>query len=125
VTAAKKNSALVKVVKRESLPSPDKSSGAPATPAGEGDVVPPKLLSSAQGIAPPEAVRGFVAGDVILDAVVGSEGRVISLTVLSGRDSLRASAIERVKQYRYRPATQNGKPVPAHVTVTIQCWFEP
>jgi hypothetical protein len=125
VTAAKRDSAVMKVVKRESLPSLDHSSGAPATAAGEGGVVPPKLLSSAQGIAPPEAVRGFVAGDVILDAVVGSDGRVVSLTVLSGRDSLRASAIERVKQYRYRPATQNGKPVPAHVTVTVQCWFEP
>ena len=125
VTVAKKNSAVLKVMKRESLPSPDKSSGTPPTSAAEGGVVPPKLLSSAQGIAPPEAVRGFVAGNVILDAVVGSDGRVISSTVVSGRDSLRASAIERVKQYRYRPATQNGKPVSAHVTVTIQCWFEP
>lgn len=125
LTVAKRNSVAVKVVKRESLPSPDKSSATPATAAGEDGLVPPKLLSSTQGIAPPEAVRGFVAGDVILDVVVGSNGRVISSTVVSGRDSLRASAIERVKQYRYRPATQNGKRVSAHVTVTIQCWFEP
>jgi protein TonB len=87
--------------------------------------VPPKLIKSVQGIAPAEAVRGFVAGNVMLDAVVGPTGRVISITVLSGRPSLRASAAQTLKQYRYQPATRNGRPVAAHVTVTIQCWFEP
>jgi hypothetical protein len=125
LTVVEKNSAAVKAVKRDLLPPPDRSSAIPATAAGEDGIVPPKLLSSPQGIAPPEAVRGFVAGDVILDVVVGSDGRVISATVLSGRDSLRASAIEKVKQYRYQPAMQNGKRVSAHATVTIQCWFEP
>lgn len=97
---------------------------APAS-AEQSDIVPPRLLTAVQSIAPPEAVRGFVAGNVIVDVVVGPTGRVISSTVISGRPSLRASALETLKQYRYRPATQNGRPVSAHVTLTIQCWFEP
>lgn len=124
-TATKKKSTVVNVVKHDSFPSPDKTSSTPATAEGDSGVVPPKLLTFVQGIAPSEAVRGFVAGNVILDAVLGPDGRVISSTVVSGRSSLRASASEKLKQYRYQPATQNGKPVSAHVTVTIQCWFEP
>jgi hypothetical protein len=30
-----------------------------------------------------------------------------------------------LKQYRYEPATRRGKPVPAHVTVTVKFLFEP
>jgi protein TonB len=45
--------------------------------------------------------------------------------VLSGPPSLRAAAVEALKQYRYEPATRNGQPVPAHVTVTIHFRFEP
>jgi periplasmic protein TonB len=122
---AKENASVVSVVKRSSLPPPVKTS-LPSSAFGEqGSVVPPKLIKSVQGFAPPEAIRGFVAGNVILDALVGPTGRVISTTVLSGRPSLRASATETLKQYRYQPATENGRPVSAHVTVTIQCWFEP
>jgi protein TonB len=110
--------------KHSSPPSVGKTSLAIPVLSG-GDIVPPKLLSSAQGIAPPEAVLGFVAGNVVIDAVVGTTGRVISSTVMSGRTSLRASALETIKQYRYQPATQNGQPVAAHVTVTVKCWFEP
>ena len=33
--------------------------------------------------------------------------------------------MDALKQYRYKPATQGGKPVAAHVTVTIKFLFEP
>lgn len=121
---AKNEISVVNVVKRAPRPSLEKTSPALAV-STEQDVVPPKLLSSVQRIAPPEAVRGFVTGNVVVDAVVGTGGRVISSTVVSGRDSLRASALETIKQYRYQPATRNGRPVPAHVSITVQCWFEP
>ncbi|GAC1624796.1 MAG: hypothetical protein PVS2B2_15170 [Candidatus Acidiferrum sp.] len=121
----KKHASVVSIVKRSAVSSPNQAPPSIAA-LGEGHaIVPPKLLTSVQGIAPPEAVRGFVAGNVMLDAVVGPTGRVISTTVVSGRPSLRASATETVKQYRYQPAMQNGRPVSAHVLVTVQCWFEP
>ncbi|HXM97497.1 MAG TPA: energy transducer TonB [Candidatus Dormibacteraeota bacterium] len=121
---AKKNVSVVNVAKHSPRSSLEKTSSTLALSNGQG-VVPPKLLSSVQGIAPPEAVRGFVTGNVVVDAVVGPTGRVISSTVVSGRPSLRASALETIKQYRYQPATQNGRSVAAHVTITVQCWFEP
>jgi len=35
------------------------------------------------------------------------------------------AAMAALEQYRYEPATIHGKPVPAHVTVTIKFLFEP
>jgi len=90
-----------------------------------GPIVPPKLVKSVRPNAPPDAILGYVTGDVAVDATVDPFGRVSSVKVLSGPASLRNAAVKAVKQYRYEPATQNGKPVSAHVNVTIQFWFEP
>lgn len=90
-----------------------------------GPIVPPKLIKSVRPNAPPDAILGYVTGDVAVDATVDPSGRVSSVKVLSGPASLHKAAVNAVKQYRYEPATQNGKPVSAHVNVTIQFWFEP
>jgi periplasmic protein TonB len=90
-----------------------------------GPIVPPKLVKSVRPNAPPDAILGYVTGDVAVDAAVDPSGRVNSVKVLSGPASLHKAAVNAVKQYRYEPATQNGKPVSAHVNVTIQFWFEP
>jgi len=45
--------------------------------------------------------------------------------VISGPQTLRNAAMDALKQYSYQPATQKGKPVSAHVNVTIQFWYEP
>jgi TonB family protein len=89
------------------------------------DVVPPKLVHSVRAVPPPEAVRQFATGNVIVDAVVDATGRVNSSTVLSGPPSLRNAAVNALKQYRYKPAKRRGKAVPAHVQVTVQFWYEP
>ncbi len=94
------------------------------SPAG-GVIVPPKLIKSVRAVASLEALRDFETGNVVIDAVVGTAGEVKFVSVLSGPPSLRAAAVEALKQYQYEPATRNGQPVPAHVTVTIHFRFEP
>ena len=97
-----------------------------AAPSGEeSDVVPPKLIQAARAVASLEALRDFETGNVVIDAVVGTSGEVNFISVISGPPSLRDSAVESLKQYRYEPATRNGQPVPAHVTITIHFRFEP
>jgi periplasmic protein TonB len=88
-------------------------------------IVPPKLVKSVRPNAPPDAILGYVSGNVTLDATVDPSGRVSAVKVLSGPASLRTAAVNAVKEYRYEPATQNGKPVSAHVNLTIQFWYEP
>ena len=91
----------------------------------EATIVPPKLIKSVRATASPEALRDFATGSVTLDAVVDPSGRVKLMKVLSGPPSLRDSAMDALKQYQYEPATQRGKPVAAHVTVTVKFLFEP
>jgi len=102
--------------------TPDANPG--ATPIQE-DYVAPKLLKGSKSVAPPEAIQNYVAGNVNMDAVVDTTGHVRSLTILSGPAKLYATATEVMKQYLYEPARKNGKPVPAHVQVSLQFWYAP
>jgi len=98
----------------------------PTTAVSQEDVyVPPKLVKAIRSLSPPEALRAYVSGVVTLDTVVDETGRVQSATPVSGPKALYKKAEETVKDYVYQPATRNGKPVPAHVEVKIQFWYEP
>lgn len=88
--------------------------------------VPPKLIKAIRSLSPPEALRAYASGVVILDTTVDENGKVISTTPVSGPKALYEKAAETVKEgYVYQPATRNGKPVQAHVEVKIQFWYEP
>jgi periplasmic protein TonB len=94
--------------------------------AGEASgILPPKLVKSVRPNPPAAALQGFISGNVALEAVVDASGQVKGIKVVSGPETLRKSAIDALRQYKYEPATQNGKPVPAHVNVTVQFWYEP
>ena len=86
-----------------------------------GATAPPKLIESVKAIPP----RGFVTGNVVMDAVVDASGHVKSMKVLSGPESLRSAAIDALKKYKYEPALQNGKAVQGHVQETVKFWYEP
>lgn len=90
----------------------------------EGKIVPPKLLKSARAVASLEDLRDFETGAVVIDALVDTSGIVTNMNVLSGPPSLREPAMAALRDYRYEPATRNGMPIPAHVTVRIQFHFE-
>jgi len=106
--------------------SATKTAPNPVVPVGaDANFVAPKLIHWARALASIEAARDFETGNVIIDAVVGTSGEVHFVSVLSGPPSLRGPAIDVLKEYRYEPATRNGQPVPAHVTITIHFRFEP
>jgi TonB family protein len=87
-------------------------------------IVPPKLIRSVRAIASLDDLRDFETGSVMIDAIIDTAGDAKSMNVISGPPSLRRPALEALKNFRYEPATRNGKPVPAHVTVRIQFHFE-
>src|SRR5256714_1916794 len=120
--AAAVQAAAKRGVRRPSSQTPP-DSGAPSSE--EGPNVPPKMIKSGRATGPSDALRDFVTGNVTLDAVVDPSGQVKSMKVLSGPASFHTAAMDALKQYRYEPATQRGKPVADHITVTIKFWFEP
>jgi hypothetical protein len=102
----------------------DTSAGVGVIPDGDG-YVGPKLVHGVKPVAPAEALKNYVTGNVNLDALVDTAGQVKSVTVISGPAKLRDTAIQDMKQYLYEPAKKNGKAVSAHVQVSLQFWYEP
>jgi TonB family protein len=93
---------------------------APEPSARPGAVSPPELLSS-EGPVYPQTARQFrVSGTVMVDVLVGTDGRVRQAKVVSGPVMLRDAAVTAVRRWVYRPALRDGKPVeastPAEVT---------
>jgi periplasmic protein TonB len=94
---------------------------APAAPARVGgDVTPARMLSSVPPIYPALAKTQRVAGDVRIDALIDATGRVTTMKVVSGPSLLQQAAMNALRQWKYQAATLDGKPVPMHLTVTIQ-----
>ncbi len=114
---------------RKTMPGATPSSTpqlAPPEPAASDAVlVPPKLLKSASPVYPPDAMRDYITGDVRADALVEPDGRIGAMKILGGPVPLRQAALDALKQYEYAPATQGGRAVAAHVTVTVKFWFNP
>jgi len=61
-----------------------------------------------------------LGGEVVLEAVISTEGRVEKLHVISGHPLLQQAAIEAVKDWRYKPYLLNGKAVEVDTTITIR-----
>jgi periplasmic protein TonB len=85
-----------------------------------GDVRQARLLSSSPPLYPTLAKAQHVEGAVRVDALVDENGRVSSAKVVGGPTLLHQAAIDAVRQWKYQPATLDGKPVPMHLTVTLQ-----
>src|SRR5271157_1001944 len=106
-------------------PSTRVEPAAPEPAASDAALVPPKLLKSVNPVYPPDAMLGYITGDVRVDAVVEPDGRIGALKILGGPMLLRQAAVDALKQYEYAPATQGGRAVPAHVNVTVKFWYNP
>jgi TonB family protein len=60
-----------------------------------------------------------VQGSVVLQAVVGADGTIEDLRVLSGPGILSAAAQQAVRQWRFKPYLQNGQPVETKARITV------
>jgi TonB family C-terminal domain len=75
---------------------------------------------------PQEARRKGWEGVVKVEATIGNNGRVekINLIQSSGYKVLDDSALKAVRKWRYRPATQDGKPVECILQIPIRFKLE-
>ena len=75
-----------------------------------------------QRIEPPYptlARAARVQGDVVLSAVIDTNGHITNLQLVSGHPMLVPAAIAAVKQWRYKPYLLNGQPVEVETTITV------
>ena len=68
------------------------------------------------------AMRERIAGRVLVEAVVGTDGRVVDAAVIESLDAafgLDEAAIDAVRQSVFRPGSLDGAPVPVAITMEL------
>jgi TonB family protein len=61
-----------------------------------------------------------VQGVVIIEAIIGTDGKVQDAKVLRGQPLLDAAALDAVRAWEYTPTLLNDAPTPVIMTVTVQ-----
>jgi protein TonB len=77
------------------------------------------LIHKVQPQYPPLARQARIQGSVILQALIGKDGTIQNLHVVSGHPMLTNSALEAVKEWRYKPYFLNGEPVEVETTINV------
>ena len=100
-------------------PPPPAAVTRPAPVRIGGQITAPALVYRVNPSYPEVAVRARLTGTVVLEATVGTDGRVEDVHVLRSISLLDNAAVEAVKQWRYSPLVLNGIPSPFILTVTL------
>jgi TonB family protein len=75
---------------------------------------------------PAEAIRQNIEGEVVLYAIIRANGSVDSIQVVRHLDPLLdREAVAALAQWKFRPATRNGKPVDVEAIVHIPFNYKP
>jgi protein TonB len=98
---------------------------APETPANRRSISLSSGVSAGLLLAPITPVHPSIArsthtqGTVVVHALISRDGRILAATMLSGNPLLQASALQAVREARYRPYLLNGQPTEVDTTFTI------
>jgi periplasmic protein TonB len=84
-----------------------------------GNVQAARLTNRVQPQYPPLARQTRISGTVKLHAIIGKNGEVTQLQVLSGHPLLVQAALDAVKQWRYQPTLLNGEPVEVDTEIDV------
>jgi TonB family protein len=94
------------------------SSEGPRPAASE--VSAPSPLRKVDPKYPPTLIKDHVEGEVVLYAVMRSDGSVDSIQLVHGiDDQLDANAMQALSQWKFRPATKQGAPVELEAIIHI------
>jgi protein TonB len=68
---------------------------------------------------PPLAKLARIQGSVEMRAIISKAGTIENLTIVSGHPMLAASAVQAVRQWRYRPYLLNNEPIEVETEITV------
>ena len=93
---------------------------APARPIQVGgNIKPPARTKYVMPEYPELARKNRVQGVVILEAIIGADGKVEDARVLRSNPLLEQAALAAVRAWEYTPTLLNGTPTPVIMTVTV------
>lgn len=84
-----------------------------------GNVRAPELVERIQPSYPAIARAAHVQGTVVIDAIIDTNGKVISEQAVSGPGLLIPAALSAVQQWQYQPTVLNGQAVQLAMEVTV------
>ena len=107
-------------------PAPPGPAGpAPTLPSGMapvrvgGNIKTPTKVRDVRPLYPLEAQSARIAGVVIIEATIDTDGRVYDAKVLRSIPLLDHAALDAVRQWEFTPTLLEGVPVPVIMTVTV------
>lgn len=80
---------------------------------------PGALIHQVQPVYPPAAKIARIQGTVQLAAVIGRDGSIANLRVVSGSPLLVRAAVDAVREWRYRPYILNGQSVEVETQISV------
>ena len=84
------------------------------------DVEPPRKIKDVKPVYPPGAVTDRARGTVIIEATIGTDGKVTAAKVLNSIPQLDQAALDAVRQWEFAPSRLNGVPVAVIITIVVQ-----
>jgi periplasmic protein TonB len=74
---------------------------------------------------PPPARLARIEGKVVLQALIGKDGTIQNLHVISGHPMLTEAAMDAVRQWVYKPYYLNGEPVEVETMINVNFTLAP
>jgi len=100
--------------------------GAPPSGSGTGNVVrvgptmqPPRKIKDVKPVYPAGALPSRSQGAVVIEATIGTDGKVQDAKVLHSVAGLDQAALDAVRQWEYTPSLLNGVAVAVIMTVVV------
>jgi protein TonB len=77
------------------------------------------LLAPIRPVYPQIAIAAGIQGTVVVEATISARGTVENLRAVSRPALLIRSALDAIRQARYRPYLLSGTPVPVQTTIVV------
>jgi TonB family protein len=90
-----------------------------------GNVQRERLVQKVQPEYPQDAKDGKIQGTVVLHVILGTDGSVQQIQVVSGHPLLVQSALDAVRQWRYQPTLLNGQAVEVDTQINVIFSLQP
>ena len=78
-----------------------------------------RLITKVPADYPPMARAAHIEGNVLLKAIIGTDGSVLQAQIVSGHPMLAREALLSASKWKYQPVVRDGSPVEVATTVTI------
>jgi TonB family protein len=87
--------------------------------AGPGKIGPPERIKHVKPVYPALAQRARVTGVVVIEGMVGADGRIQCARVVKSVPLLDQAALDAVRQWEFTPVVLNGTPMPIRMSMSV------